>query len=227
VQHLEKRAEAMWRTGTIWSFRNEDKVPLTHCIVACPPSSKHSREVRRRHRSLRSKDKVHSTPASCHLNPCGNVVFPSVILSLGPGTQHGAFAPCRVCLIVSCVSITQVYGSPMFDRAMTVASGHGVDPMPGLLIALQSAPLPFGRRGGGATGSYAAAAAAAAAAGGVPAGGGSAAALANGSSAANGGGSGGGRSQSPSDEEVARRREQEASDAALARQLQRMADESP
>lgn len=153
-------------------------------------------------------------------------MFPSVILSPGPGTQHGAFAPCRVRLIVSCVSITQVYGSPMFDRAMTVASGHGVDPMPGLLIALQLAPLPFGRRGGGATGSHAAAAAAAAA-GGVPAGGGSAAALADGSSAANDGGSGGGGSQSPSGEDVARRREQEASDAALARQLQRMADESP
>lgn len=26
LQHIEKRPDAMWRTGTIWSFRNEAKV---------------------------------------------------------------------------------------------------------------------------------------------------------------------------------------------------------
>lgn len=41
IQHLEKRPEGQWRSNTIWSFKNEDKVrtselSVSHiCILGC------------------------------------------------------------------------------------------------------------------------------------------------------------------------------------------------
>lgn len=106
----------------------------------------------------------------------------------------------------------KIYGSPMFDRAVWRAKGEGANPLPALLATLRAAPLPFGRR-------TAAAAVLLPVDGGASAGG--AAALTNGTAAH---GNSGGSSQ---EDELAKRREQEASDAALARQLQDMDAESP
>lgn len=115
----------------------------------------------------------------------------------------------------------QVYGTPMFDRALVRARGEGVDPLPGLLAALRAAPMLSGKRSAVAAAAAAAAATAAAAAAPVISNGGLGAALGNGTAAH---ASSGGSSR---DDELAKRREQEARDAALARQLQEMDAESP
>lgn len=38
IDHLEKRPEAMWKIGTIWTFRNEAKVygsPMFDAVWSC------------------------------------------------------------------------------------------------------------------------------------------------------------------------------------------------
>lgn len=35
VQHLEKRPDGQWRSGTLWSFKNEDKVCMALSQTTC------------------------------------------------------------------------------------------------------------------------------------------------------------------------------------------------